>query len=82
MANEARNTYQYKNTKAELLNCNANIYFNQQCVKKDIIPKYAKIKIPNTLPVVKLTKTKSPGTMIKDKIKCLYIKAMYLCNLM
>jgi hypothetical protein len=60
-ANEAKNIYHYKNTEAELLNCSANIYFNQQCIKKGITPKYAKIKVPNKMPVAKLAKKKSPG---------------------
>jgi len=82
-ANEAKNIYHYKNTEAELLNCSANIYFNQQCIKKGITPKYAKMKVPNTMPVAKLAKKKKvQEKLIRDEIKCLCIKAMYLCNLM
>jgi hypothetical protein len=33
-----------------MYNCNANIYFNQQCLKKQLIPTYARIKIPSTSP--------------------------------
>lgn len=29
--------------------------------EKGITPKYAKIKVPNTMPVAKLTRKKSPG---------------------
>lgn len=61
MANEAKDIYHYKNTKAELLNCNANIYFNQPCIKKGITAKYTKIKVPNTIPVAKWTEKKSAG---------------------
>jgi len=61
VANEAKDIYHYKNTKAELLNCNANIYFNQPCIKKGITPKYTKIKVPNTIPVAKWTEKKSAG---------------------
>jgi hypothetical protein len=32
--------------KRKLYKCNANIYFNQQCLQKQLIPTYAKIKSP------------------------------------
>jgi hypothetical protein len=35
-----------------MLNCNANILFKQQCLKKDLIPKYVSIKVPKTSPAV------------------------------
>jgi len=36
--------HEYENLKGKLYNCNANIYFNQQCRHKKLIPNYAKIK--------------------------------------
>lgn len=42
---QARSINQYKNVKRKILNCNANIYFHQQCIIKELIPKFAKIKI-------------------------------------
>jgi len=38
---------EYENTKRKLCSCNANIYFNRQCLQRTLIPNYAKIKIPN-----------------------------------
>jgi len=38
---------EYENTKRKLCSCNANIYFNQQCLQRTLIPNYAKIKIPD-----------------------------------
>jgi hypothetical protein len=35
---------QKHNTKCKLLKCNVNIYYNKQCLKDDLIPKFADIK--------------------------------------
>jgi hypothetical protein len=52
--------FKYKNLKAKLVNCNANIYFNRQCLDKHIIPNYAKnIKIPYTSPAASQTQQKA-----------------------
>lgn len=40
--------YRFFNLKKKLYNCNANIFFNQECLQYKIIPNYAKIKIPYT----------------------------------
>jgi len=40
--------HQYKNLKRKLYNCNASVYFNQKCLRNSMIPKFAKIIIPNT----------------------------------
>jgi hypothetical protein len=36
-----------------LVKCIAEIQFNQQCLLRDLIPKYPKMGIPNTSPVAK-----------------------------
>ena len=38
---------EYKNTRRKLHSCNANIYFNRQCLQRGLIPNYDKIKILN-----------------------------------
>jgi hypothetical protein len=38
---------QYENLKRKLYNCNANVYYKQKYLHNNIIPKFAKIKIPN-----------------------------------
>jgi len=47
---QARSINQYKNVKRKILNCNANIFFDQQCIIKNLIPQFAKIKILNISP--------------------------------
>jgi hypothetical protein len=37
------------------MKCNVNIYFNRQCIIQNVIPQYAKIKIPHTSPASKVT---------------------------
>ena len=36
----------YKNLRTKIMKCCANIYFNRQCLKNEVVPKYANIKIP------------------------------------
>jgi hypothetical protein len=49
-SSQIRSIYQYMNLKRKLLHCTANIKFNKTCIKENIIPKYATIKIPgNTM---------------------------------
>jgi len=66
--------YEYENLKRKLYNCNANIYFNRQCSRKQLIPNYAKIKIPNTSPAARFTQRQTHKLRIQDEIKYLYIK--------
>ena len=40
----------YKNLRSKVLRCCAKIDFSRKCLKKNLTPKYAKIKIPNTSP--------------------------------
>jgi len=70
--------HEYENLKRKLYNCNANIYFNLKCSRKQLIPNYAKIKIPNTSPAARFTQRKTHNPRIKDEIKYLYIKKQQL----
>jgi len=64
---------QYKNTAGKILNCNGNIYFNQECIKRNIISQYAKIKSPLYLSGYKIYRNKIIKKIgIKDEIKFLY----------
>jgi len=40
--------HKFANIKRKLCHCNTNIYFNEECLHHNIIPKYAKVKIPKT----------------------------------
>jgi hypothetical protein len=57
---------------------NANIYFNKQCIKKQLTPSYTRIKLPNTSPAHKNTQKKVPIIRIKYEIKLLYSKKQQL----
>ena len=47
-ASQAHSIYQYKKLKITVLNCNADIFFNKQCLTKRIVPNYADLKVPAT----------------------------------
>ena len=50
----------YEDLKRKLYFCNAHIYFNKQCAKKQLVPSYARIKVPNTSPAAKFTLEYTP----------------------
>jgi hypothetical protein len=80
IASQAHTTNQYKNTRTKVLKFWANIYFNQQCLTKKIVPNYANIKILHTSPATQVTQKKVHITRIKDEIKFLYRKKQKLNN--
>ena len=61
--------HQYENLTRKIYNCNANTFANQRCLRNNIIPNFAKIKVPNTSPASKFTQHKTSITRIKDEIK-------------
>ena len=65
--------HKYEDLKRKIHSCNANIYFNQKCLRTNIIPNFAKIKIPNTSLASKFMQ-KTSTIRIKDEIKYLYSK--------
>jgi hypothetical protein len=66
--------HKYENIKRKLHNCNANLYFNKQCLKRNLVPSYANIRVPNTSPAHAHTQRKIPTLRIKDEIKYLHTK--------
>jgi len=70
-ASQAKSIYLYKNLKAEVQRCCSNIYFNRQCLKLGLIPKYAQIKIPYISPATIVTQKKIQTTRLKEEIKFL-----------
>jgi len=54
---QAKSINQYKNLRTKIMKCCANIYFNRQCLKKEIDPKYANIK---ALPLHVVSHRKKP----------------------
>jgi len=79
-ASQAKTIHNYKSLKLKVLNCNANIYFNKQCLNKNIIPTYAKIKIniKNSSTAATKTKEKAQKMRLKEEIKFLYKKKEHL----
>ena len=53
-------------------------WVDQQFLKKQLVPAYARIKIPNTSPACKYMQYKVPNIRIKDKIKYLHTKKQQL----
>ena len=74
LASQARYINWYKNIIRKLLECCANLYFNKQCLKYDLISKYTKIHVPHTYPAATYIKRKICKIRIKDEIKFLYTK--------
>jgi hypothetical protein len=79
LACQATSIHAYKNLKMKLTNCNANTYFNRQCLVRKLIPQYAKkIKIPHTSPAAITTQRKAQIQMIREEIRYLYKKKQHL----
>jgi hypothetical protein len=53
IASQANNAYKHNSIKNKILSYITNIFFWQQYLKKDLIPKYVSIKVPNTSAAVK-----------------------------
>jgi hypothetical protein len=68
-ARQTASIYAYKNLKMKVINCNANTYFNRQCLNKKIFPNYARVKITRTSPTATNTQKKIQFQRIKDEIK-------------
>ena len=43
IVSQARSIYQYNSLRTRILKCNADIFFNRQCLIKNIVPNYANI---------------------------------------
>jgi hypothetical protein len=48
------------------MKCCANIYFNRQYIKKEIVFKYANVKVPYTYPASSITQKKLQTRRIKN----------------
>ena len=66
--------HQYENVKRKLLSCNADIYFNRQCLRKKLTSNFARIKIPSYSPAAKATIVKIQTIRVREEIKFLYMK--------
>ena len=80
IAGQARSITLYENTRSKFLKRSANTYFNKQCLAKKVIPSYANIKFQNTSPVAQFRSKKAQITRIKDDIKHLFKKNVFICT--
>jgi hypothetical protein len=78
IASQAQSINKFKNIKEKLMLYCASIYFNKQCLDKNITPNYAKCKIPHTSPAAKIKQQKTRKTRIKDEIRFLYRKKKHI----
>jgi len=46
LTGQSRSVTEYRNFRSKILKFCANVYFSCQCLKENLAPKYAKIKIP------------------------------------
>jgi len=87
IASQAKTINRFRNLPTKVAKCSANIYFNRQCLKNNIIPKYAKVKVPNTSTASHHTTQKAKIMRIKDELKFLHKKKetlnreLYRCHL-
>jgi hypothetical protein len=82
-ASQAKSINKFLNTKLQLLNCNANIYFNKTCLEQNLEPKYTKVKIhSHSKAVTKRMKAQVQKLRIKNEIKFIYAtyKVFLLCR--
>jgi hypothetical protein len=71
VARQASSINVYKNLRSKTLKCNANIYFNKQCLLKKVIPKYASTTSADTSPAAQFT-TKNIWCVLTD-ILCVHV---------
>jgi hypothetical protein len=62
------------NLKRKLLQCIANLKFNKTCLKENIVPIYAAIKVTGNTKASIITKQRAQRTRIQNEIKFLYKK--------
>jgi hypothetical protein len=65
IASQAITSHKYKSLRIKLMNCNANIHFNKQCLLHKVIPAYAKLQVPHTSPASHATQHKAQILCIK-----------------
>jgi hypothetical protein len=73
-ASQAKCIYLHKYLRTKVQRLCANIYFNQQCLKQGVIPKYAQIKVPYTSPASMSTQKKMQISRIREEIRFIYKK--------
>ena len=70
--------YKYQNLKLKLFKTNLHIKFNKICLRQNLIPNYAKIKIKDSSRLARKTEQYASTFRIKGEIKFLYSKKISL----
>jgi len=68
IASQAKSIHRYKSLRSKVLICNANIFFNKECLTKNLTPNYANIRIPTTSAAAQITQRKVSLVRIKDDL--------------
>ena len=77
-AGQANTIYNYQNVKIKLLKTILHIKFNKNCIKNNIIPKYARLKYNDSSEAAKTAIKKAQIIRIKLEIRELYKKKISL----
>jgi hypothetical protein len=77
-ARQAKEIYQYKNTKEKLHNTNAAIWYNKICKVQNLTPKYISIKVNGRNKQSHNTLQTAIKTRINQELKYLYVKKQKL----
>ena len=70
IASQAKSIHYYKSLRSKILKCNANIFFNKQCLAKSITPNYAKKKFQPHQKLPKLHKTQWDPIAFRHTLLC------------
>jgi hypothetical protein len=69
-----KNFYRYRNTRSKLYSCDTDIFFNQECVRENLVPNYINTKLLNNTKISNKTYIEIQVVRIKDEIEFLCIK--------
>jgi hypothetical protein len=75
---DAKQVYEYKNTKIKVYKNNATVWYNKMCKAKQLIPAYANIKIKGDNPKCQRTKNAAVHYRINQELKFQYAKKQQL----
>jgi hypothetical protein len=75
-ADQAKQVYQYKNTKEKLYKNNAAIWYNKTYRARQLTPTYANIKIKGTNPRCQKTKDAAIRFRINQELKFQYVRVL------
>jgi len=77
LACQAYSINSYRNIRTKIMKCCTNIHFNHQCLIRNLIPNYARFKVPYNSPASQMTEKKVHIIRIKDEIKFLNKKILF-----